>query len=71
MKKKKSFTWTMHMFHILTKNKNDSKKVSPTVEYKLKPVSLTLCQTDDVTTKGKIINFWIQCSDCALLVGHT
>ena len=47
----------MHMFHILTKNKNDSKKVSPTVEYKLKPVSLTLCQTDDVTTKGKIINF--------------
>ena len=52
---KESFAWTMYMFHILTKNKNDSKKVSPTVEYKLKPVSLTVFQIDNVTTKEKII----------------
>jgi len=52
---KESFAWTMYMFHILTKNKNDSKKVSPTVEYKLKPVSLTACQIDNVTTQEKRI----------------
>ena len=45
----------MYMFHILTKNKSDSKKVSPTVEYKLKPVSLSACQMDNVTTQEKII----------------
>ena len=52
---KESFAWTMYMLHILKKNKNDSKKVSPTVHYKLKPVSLTVCQIDNVTTKEKII----------------
>lgn len=51
---KESFAWTMYMFHILTKIKM-CKKISPTIEYKLKPVDTTVFQINSNYQKGKII----------------